>query len=69
MAARENGLGTEHPETAASLNNLASNLAAQGRANEAEPLYRQALETSQRVLGPEHPATACPTIAPRTSTA
>ena len=50
-------LGEEHPSTAASYNNVASNLNAQGRFDEAEPLYRKGLEISQRVLGEEHPTT------------
>jgi tetratricopeptide (TPR) repeat protein len=33
-------------------------LSAVGRYKEAEPLYRQALEISQRVLGEDHPDTA-----------
>ena len=32
-------------------------LLARNRRSEAEPLYRQALELVQRVLGPEHPDT------------
>ena len=32
-------------------------LPARNRHSEAEPLYRQALELQQRVLGPEHPDT------------
>ena len=30
---------------------------AQGRYDEAEPLYRRALDTYERVLGPDHPTT------------
>ncbi|WP_293866479.1 tetratricopeptide repeat protein, partial [uncultured Alsobacter sp.] len=50
--------GPDHPSTAASYNNLASNLDAQGRAGEAEPLYRKALEIRERMLGPDHLSTA-----------
>ena len=32
-------------------------LPARNRHSETEPLYRQALELQQRVLGPEHPST------------
>ena len=39
-------------------NEVASNLNAQGRYAEAEPLYRKGLEISERVLGPDHPSTA-----------
>ena len=39
-------------------NEVASNLNAQGRYAEAEPLYRKGLEIRERVLGPDHPSTA-----------
>jgi hypothetical protein len=42
---------------ASSLNNLAFLYRAQGRYGEAEPLYRKALQLSEKVLGPEHPNT------------
>jgi tetratricopeptide (TPR) repeat protein len=51
-------LGTDHPDTAASYNNVASNLDEQGRSGEAEPLLRKALEIRERVLGTDHPDTA-----------
>ena len=38
------------------MTNLASVLQTQGRLAEAEPLHRRVLETSQRILGDEHPA-------------
>jgi tetratricopeptide (TPR) repeat protein len=44
-------------ELCASLNNLAHLYQAQGRYGEAEPLYQQALATSERVLGAEDPDT------------
>ncbi len=50
-------LGPEHPNTLASVNNLALLYWRQGRYREAEPLYRRALEAKERVLGPEHPDT------------
>ena len=50
-------LGPDHPSTAASYNNVAYNLNAQGRYEEAEPLFRKALDISERVLGEEHPQT------------
>ena len=43
---------------AMSYNNVAYNLNAQGRYDEAEPLYRKALEIRKRVLGEHHPDTA-----------
>jgi tetratricopeptide (TPR) repeat protein len=54
----EDHLGPEHPNTAASINNLAALYDAQGRYEEAEPLYERALEIREKVLGPEHPNTA-----------
>jgi tetratricopeptide (TPR) repeat protein len=47
-------LGEEHPDIAASLNNLAGLYDSQGRYAEAEPLYLQAYELSKRLLGTEH---------------
>jgi tetratricopeptide (TPR) repeat protein len=51
-------LGTEHPDVASSLNNLAYLYSSQGRYGEAEPLYRQALEMRRQLLGTEHPDVA-----------
>ena len=45
------------PTRSTSVNNLAGLYQAQGRYGEAEPLYRRALEASERVLGKEHPDT------------
>ena len=50
-------LGPRHPDTLASLNNLAVLYQAQGRYGEAEPLYREALQASREALGPRHPDT------------
>ena len=50
--------GEEHPDTATSYNNMASNLNEQGRYDEAETLFRKGLEIHQQVLGEEHPDTA-----------
>ena len=50
-------LGAEHPQTLISVNNLALLYNSQGRADEAEPLYRRALAASEQVLGAEHPQT------------
>jgi tetratricopeptide (TPR) repeat protein len=55
---REQQLGTEHPQTAASLNNLAELYRSQGKYEEAEPLYQRALAISERILGTGHPQTA-----------
>ena len=51
-------LGEDHPDTAQSYNNIATNLNAQGRYDEAEPLYKKALEICERELGEDHPDTA-----------
>ena len=51
-------LGADHPDTASSLNNLAELYRAQGRYEDAEPLYDQALSIRRRVLGADHPSTA-----------
>ncbi|AUB83301.1 CHAT domain-containing tetratricopeptide repeat protein [Candidatus Thiodictyon syntrophicum] len=53
----ERVLGAEHPDTLASVNNLAGLYYSQGRYGEAEPLLRRALEARERVLGPNHPDT------------
>ena len=50
-------LGEEHPDTAVSYNNVASNLSYQGRFQEAAPLYKKALEIFKKVLGVDHPHT------------
>jgi tetratricopeptide (TPR) repeat protein len=49
--------GPAHPDTLSSLNNLAALYRAEGRYDEAEPLYREALERRRAVLGPIHPDT------------
>jgi tetratricopeptide (TPR) repeat protein len=57
LAIREPVLGSDHPDTAASLNNLALLLQAQGELAAARPLLKRALAISARGLGPEHQAT------------
>ena len=51
-------LGDRHPDTALSLNNLATLYRSQGRYVEAEPLYLEALEIRTAELGDRHPDTA-----------
>jgi len=46
--------GPDHPDVAASLNNLAFLYYSQGKYAEAEPLYRQALEIMEKVFEPNH---------------
>ncbi|MEH2375302.1 tetratricopeptide repeat protein [Nostoc sp.] len=50
----ENRLGLEHPNVAATLNNLAGLYKSTGRYSEAEPLYLQALELTKRLQGDNH---------------
>ena len=58
LAIREKALGPDHPDTAASLNNLAVLLQAQGDLAAARPLYERALAICEKALGPDHPDTA-----------
>ncbi|PDV97761.1 tetratricopeptide repeat-containing protein [Candidatus Chloroploca asiatica] len=58
LAIRERVLGPDHPDTAASLGNLAYLYRAQGNDDAARPRYERALDICERVLGPEHPDTA-----------
>ena len=51
LAIRERALGPDHPDTAASLNDLAYLLRMQDRYAEAEPLYHRALAISERRWG------------------
>ena len=53
----ESQLGKEHPDTLSSVNNLAALLQNRGDYDNAEPLYRRALEARERTLGKEHPDT------------
>lgn len=50
-------LGTEHPHTATSLNDLTGLYDAQGRYTEAEPLFIQALAIYEEKLAVSHPDT------------
>ncbi|KAI1159510.1 P-loop containing nucleoside triphosphate hydrolase protein [Nemania serpens] len=54
---REEVLGREHPDTLASMNNLALVLNSQGKYDEAEAMHRQTLQLREEVLGREHPST------------
>ena len=58
LAIRRKVLGEEHPDTANSYNNLASNQNAQGKYALAEEGCRKALAIYRKVLGEEHPDTA-----------
>ncbi len=46
--------GDQDPRLATSLNNLAELYRAQGKYEQAEPLYQRALAIAEKVLGPEH---------------
>jgi tetratricopeptide (TPR) repeat protein len=52
---REKVLGKEHPDYAASLNNLANLYRDKGDYDKAEPLYLEAKSIREKVLGKEHP--------------
>jgi eukaryotic-like serine/threonine-protein kinase len=54
LAISQAATGPDHPEVARQMAFLAGDLARQGRASEAEPLARQALELSIRTMGPQH---------------
>jgi Tetratricopeptide repeat len=58
LAARQRRLGAEHPDTLASMMELAVTLDELKEYSEAEQLYRKVVETRKRVLGPDHPITA-----------
>ncbi len=55
---RENQSGAEHPDTATSLNNLATFYYSMGRYGEAEPLYLRSSKIREKYLGAEHPDTS-----------
>ena len=54
LAIFEKSLGSDHPNVAFSLNNLAELYRAQGRYADAEPLHKRALAIREQALGPEH---------------
>jgi tetratricopeptide (TPR) repeat protein len=57
LQGREKVLGQEHPDTLASISNLALVLNRQGKYEEAEAMNRQTLARYEKVLGHEHPHT------------
>jgi tetratricopeptide (TPR) repeat protein/tRNA A-37 threonylcarbamoyl transferase component Bud32 len=57
LATRRRVLGEEHPQTLSSINQMGVLLDSQGKLEEAERYYREALEKFRRVLGEEHPET------------
>jgi tetratricopeptide (TPR) repeat protein len=50
-------LGEEHPDTLIAISNMGFLLRAEGKLDEAEPYYREALAKYRRVLGNEHAET------------
>ena len=57
LADRERSLGSDHPDTLASRDNLANALYAMGRHQEAAELFQRNLTDYERILGPDHPYT------------
>ncbi|MFN6303662.1 MAG: tetratricopeptide repeat protein [Planctomycetota bacterium] len=55
LAVDEQSYGSDHPNVAIHLNNLAALLQATNRMSEAEPLMRRALAIDEQSYGPEHP--------------
>ena len=57
LSIRQQQLGDDHPDVAASLNNLAGLYQSQGRYSEAESLHLRSLSIWQQQLGDDHPNT------------
>jgi tetratricopeptide (TPR) repeat protein len=55
LAIRENALGSDHRDTAQSLNNLGGLLLSQGDLAGARPYLERALAIREKTLGPDHP--------------
>ncbi|CAI6331911.1 unnamed protein product [Periconia digitata] len=55
--ARKEVLGSEHPDTLVSINQLGVIFASQGKNEDAKSMYQQALQGRIKVLGAEHPNT------------
>ena len=58
LSIKEKAFGPEHPETAASLNNLAALYVKTADFDKAEFLYQRALSIREKAFGPEHIETA-----------
>jgi tetratricopeptide (TPR) repeat protein len=58
LAIDEASFGSDHPDVAVDLNNLAQLLQATNRLDEAEPLMRRALAIDEASFGSEHPNVA-----------
>ena len=57
LAARGRMLGPDHPDTLASMNNLAVAYHEAGRRSEAVKLFEKTLAAYERLLGSDHPGT------------
>ena len=55
LVVQKKTLGSDHPDLAKTLYNLAVLYGQQGKYDKAKPLFRQALTIDEKVLGPEHP--------------
>ena len=58
MAIYEKVLGSDHPSTATTYNNIATAYYKQGAYTKALDWYKKAMAIREKVLGPEHPSTA-----------
>jgi len=58
VVSSEKSLGSDSPDLANSLNNLAGLYQKTGRYTDAEPLYKRAIALGDKTLGPEHPTQA-----------
>jgi tetratricopeptide (TPR) repeat protein len=58
LTVAEKSLGSEHPDVALALNDLAALCHAQGSYAQAEPLYERSLIIRENALDPEHPSVA-----------
>jgi CHAT domain-containing protein/Tfp pilus assembly protein PilF len=58
MQLAQQALGSEHPDTATLMNNLAGLYREQGQYGKAEPLYRRSLAIRESKLGKDHPDVA-----------
>ena len=57
LASDERTLGADHPDTLATVGNLAEVLRQQGKLDEAKAMYERALAGQERALGADHPDT------------
>ena len=55
LALRERALGSEHPDVAHSLFDIAELFEGESKLDEAEVHYQRALRIWERVCGPDHP--------------